>query len=556
MSLIAFALLVALAQLPGCSAGGFRPTRSSSFVGTDQSVQLDFMDGSSLSAQVASDVVQIGSLSQKISFASVSSSKGSWSNAEGIIGLGLPQQEFSDLLPVLHSLFPMNHPATKTGSAMASVAAGGGGGCNPSALSASSAGAPAAACPLSPPPVSTNKDLEDPDPAVPLVNVFAIQTCSLYPSEEPPALQIGGFIPPKDFSPVSFYPNVLFSQERSVTYALPVQSIRLGDYEILGLKTSLPFYPGIIDSATSCIVLPDPPGASAIADGPFKYSPYEKFVSVMSKLMRIPNSFPSLSLRIHGKDYAIPFSQFVEPNGDVCVMRLPRARDALVLGEPFFRSFFVVHDNRDPQIPRIGLASPNPPSLVFLSTARGASMPSTAGVAESGRYSDGGYNRLSMALMQASKLKFREESQLFVAPFRSWERLSGNWTWPQTAVSALDAAVSDHSSSASLSFPAMSVRTVPPFPPASQVIRLPLQANRDRTFTVEVAVGSPSGQKLRVLVDTGSSVMAVFLETSTSSAVLFMLLFPVVVVLIVFVHFVIGTLRRKRFSAGSFRPLT
>ena len=137
-------------------------------------------------------------------------------------------------------------------------------------------------------------------------------------------------------------------------YAVPVSSITLGGHEFLNFasaaqaagRTSIP---GILDSGTSCLVVPD-----STLNGLFLESPYTR---MMEHLKRDE----PLYITIGDHQFEIPFHHWwLYPNQRPCIQSGPEGFEGILLGDVVFRALVVMFDLTHPRKPVIGLAPRNP----------------------------------------------------------------------------------------------------------------------------------------------------------------------------------------------------
>mmetsp|Transcript_3454 Transcript_3454/g.8250 ORF Transcript_3454/g.8250 Transcript_3454/m.8250 type:complete len:549 (-) Transcript_3454:117-1763(-) len=157
-------------------------------------------------------------------------------------------------------------------------------------------------------------------------------------------------------------------------YAIPVHSVRFGDVELLqfsnpNLKVPIgcqgddchpPFLAGILDSGTSCLVLPDAPVPGMIANKPF--SQWKHMIGGNTKK---PTRKDSFFVNIAGREYEIPFSDWYITQGSdsdqSCVQRMPGGMPMVLVGDVLFRRFVVMFDlTTFPGPVTIGIAKRNP----------------------------------------------------------------------------------------------------------------------------------------------------------------------------------------------------
>ena len=159
-----------------------------------------------------------------------------------------------------------------------------------------------------------------------------------------------------------------FKTTSTAEFSVPVTSIRYGDKELLNFATvinprvpgRMSWIPGIIDSGTSCVVLPD-----SLLSGVLREKPLSKFVALFfsdplyDKTRRLP-----LQLSIgHGKGTAtfdIPFDAWwLESDDRPCIQASPPGFMGILLGDVVFRALVIQFDLTHPTVPIIGLGQRN-----------------------------------------------------------------------------------------------------------------------------------------------------------------------------------------------------
>jgi len=137
-------------------------------------------------------------------------------------------------------------------------------------------------------------------------------------------------------------------------YSVPVSSITLGGHEFLNFasaaqaagRTSIP---GILDSGTSCLVVPD-----STLDGLFLESPY-------TRMMKNLERGEPLYITIGEHQFKIDFHHWwLYPNEKPCIQAGPEGFEGILLGDVVFRALVVMFDLTHPRHPVIGLAPRNP----------------------------------------------------------------------------------------------------------------------------------------------------------------------------------------------------
>eukprot|EP00762_Andalucia_godoyi_P001945 ANDGO_05950.mRNA.1 hypothetical protein GUITHDRAFT_104110 len=422
----------------GCvSAGHFRQDASETYAEESESFRLDYLDSSSLEGQVAVDFIRLGGWSARAKFGAVKRKRGNW-EADGIAGFGLPQASDPHIpVPLMFALVTESRFSSSTADDASSLQQ--------------------------------------------LNNVFSFNF-----NKTGGELQIGGAQLPPDYPPAVYFDSLplkfKYGKPQYLAYALPVDRIRLDSHEILVLKSDHSRFPGILDSATSCLILPSNPQADGSAfSGKSPWSRFQSALESYGSPSRLLDAKPSIYVSVQGFEFRIPFDEFasVTPSGtvDFCVYKLDTVDEILVLGAPFYRSTFIVHDNRESDHPRIGLSQ----------KAR-----SGAGLVNSQRWVY--HEEVSTGM---KKLELRRPS--FLSESRSLE--NGRQGLP---LAFHDGAVSDID------------RPLSRFLFTENAVimsdRVALATLSQDVYTVELSIGNPSQSGIHVIVDTGSSTLAIFLQ--------------------------------------------
>jgi hypothetical protein len=149
-------------------------------------------------------------------------------------------------------------------------------------------------------------------------------------TDEAAELHLGGFDPHSAVGPMTFVKTTSQAE-----YSVPVTSIRMGGTEVLNFGSAAQAagrsdLPGILDSGTSCLVLPD-----TTLSGQLEQAPYTKLMSVMQR-------GEPLYVTIGGQQFEIPFSSWwLYPNDRPCIQRTPAGFQGILLGDVLFRSLAV-----------------------------------------------------------------------------------------------------------------------------------------------------------------------------------------------------------------------
>lgn len=152
-------------------------------------------------------------------------------------------------------------------------------------------------------------------------------------TEDVGELQLGGYDPQSAAEPMRLFPMAGFA------YGVNITSIKFGETELLNFAPGHDSYVGEFDSGTTCILLPN-----GTVNNSFSASPFQKLYDRQMKGEEFP-----LIFTIGGHEYTVAFKECVEP-----------AQTALILGDPWFRKWIVMHDLTDVKNKKMGLALRNP----------------------------------------------------------------------------------------------------------------------------------------------------------------------------------------------------
>jgi hypothetical protein len=138
----------------------------------------------------------------------------------------------------------------------------------------------------------------------------------------------------------------------STDFIVGVTSVKFGkglDHAVELLQFSDPtgaeYLPAIMDSGTSCLVLPGDD-----LDGKLTSVPFDDFSSLWEK-------DASFFITIGGKQHEVPYSSwFLARTNQTCVQPSPSGMQGLLIGDIFFRSYLVEFDMQDADRPIIGIA--------------------------------------------------------------------------------------------------------------------------------------------------------------------------------------------------------
>eukprot|EP00802_Teleaulax_amphioxeia_P011055 Tamp_11085.p1 GENE.Tamp_11085~~Tamp_11085.p1 ORF type:complete len:525 (-),score=133.37 Tamp_11085:383-1957(-) len=286
---------------------------------------LQYADNSNLKGYEATDIVQFGDFYTFTKFGGITTCNSpDFQRVNGILGFGLPQQ------------MPMELP-----------------------------GMPSPQLPL-----PLLFDLTDPRVKDNAKNhMLKKRAFSFFSTDDQAEIQLGGIDPDSiigDFQlTTTIQPN---------DYAVPVHSVKFGDVELLqfsnpNLKVPIgcqgdechpPFLAGILDSGTSCLVLPDAPVPGMLSNKPFT-----QWKHMIGGNTKKPSKHDTFHINIAGKVYDIPYSDWYITQGSdsdqSCIQRMPGGMPMVLVGDVLFRRYVVMFDLTSfPGPVTIGIGKRNP----------------------------------------------------------------------------------------------------------------------------------------------------------------------------------------------------
>lgn len=177
---------------------------------------------------------------------------------------------------------------------------------------------------------------------------------SFFSTEDRAEIHLGGFDPEAITGQLFLTPTIT-----TTDYSVVALSLKYGDEELLHFSSDNPrmhYLPAIMDSGTSCLVMPDAPVAGVTTSAPFKR--WTDIVKVVDK----PAVRHDFTLNLGGREFTIPFDTwYLSDTNQSCVQKAPPGFPGLLVGDVFFRRYLVLFDlSRYPELILIGLAERNP----------------------------------------------------------------------------------------------------------------------------------------------------------------------------------------------------
>jgi hypothetical protein len=173
---------------------------------------------------------------------------------------------------------------------------------------------------------------------------------SFFSTDTAAELQLGGYDPDTCDDTMYYTPSL-----SKTDFIVGVTSVKFGHdsdnaQELLQFTnpTGGEYLPAIMDSGTSCLVIP-----GDRLDGRLQNNPFNDF----SSLWAVDKSF---YVTIGGQQFQVPYSSwFLERTNQTCVQPSPTGMQGLLIGDVFFRSYMVEFDMSDKLRPTIGIARLN-----------------------------------------------------------------------------------------------------------------------------------------------------------------------------------------------------
>lgn len=123
-------------------------------------------------------------------------------------------------------------------------------------------------------------------------------------------------------------------------YGIDIHSITYGGVELLKFDSGKTSFVGEFDSGTTCLLLPN-----TDVKGNFSTSPFGILAAEQSKGERHPLVYHTKDTQGNVHSYQMAFTECVEPTDET-----------MILGDPWFRKYVVMHDLTDLNMKTMGLA--------------------------------------------------------------------------------------------------------------------------------------------------------------------------------------------------------
>jgi len=149
-------------------------------------------------------------------------------------------------------------------------------------------------------------------------------------------------------------------------YAVRVRGLKYGDQELLHFSTSRgcigcvgdwKFIEGVVDSGTSCLVIPDSDMDGILDTSHPRVSAYQAFINAKMS----GQDKKSFYIDMDGHTIEIPHSVwFLADSNQTCVQKTPANFPGILIGDVLFRKYLVEFDMTQEGSPALGLAPLNP----------------------------------------------------------------------------------------------------------------------------------------------------------------------------------------------------
>eukprot|EP00282_Hemiselmis_andersenii_P034861 CAMPEP_0169453540 /NCGR_PEP_ID=MMETSP1042-20121227/14812_1 /TAXON_ID=464988 /ORGANISM="Hemiselmis andersenii, Strain CCMP1180" /LENGTH=571 /DNA_ID=CAMNT_0009565579 /DNA_START=32 /DNA_END=1747 /DNA_ORIENTATION=- len=303
----------------------FNPQKSKTFrVVPKQMFLLGYADNTHLKGYQGRDVVQIGDHFVDTKFGAITDCNSpDFNGVDGIVGFGMPVQ---------------HQAAPPPPSGMAAMMPGGGG--------------------------------DKPQPTLPLPLLFALtdprvkdnahnhmlknRAFSFMSTDKDAEIQLGGYDPDAVDGRMFLTPSITVND-----YVVVSLSLKFGDTELFDFTPKNPrlrYLPAIMDSGTSCLVIPD-----STMNGLLKESPYDRWKGMVGDTKH-PKLKSTFHLNIAGATFDIGYDDwYLTLSNQSCVQKAPPGFGGILVGDVLFRRYVVLFDLRHyPESVVIGIGKQNP----------------------------------------------------------------------------------------------------------------------------------------------------------------------------------------------------
>jgi hypothetical protein len=283
----------------------FDPKESKTFKIAPGQFDLSYADGTKLAGFVCNDYVQLGEYFAKTDYGCITHCNSpDFNGVDGIVGFGLPPPKS-----------PNYHSGAKTEGMQVTP--------DPLLFALTD---------------QRNKGVH--------AKLLDRRIFSFLSTEKAGELQLGGVDPASIDGTMWVAPTILPGE-----FAIPIVSIKYGAEEILqfALKAkpnTTNFLPAIVDSGSSCLVLPDTTFAGRLLRPPYR----------LYKELRAKKPKETFYLSLGSLTIEIPWDTWYLPEAEkACVQKTPPTLPAILLGDVLFRRYVVMFNLTDTVRPLIGI---------------------------------------------------------------------------------------------------------------------------------------------------------------------------------------------------------
>lgn len=323
-----------LLEIPRFAPDNFNPNSLQAFV-------LGYADNTHLQGFQGRDVVQLGEYHMVAPFGAVTDCNSpDFNGIDGIVGFGMPS--------------PAGPPPPPAG--------GGGGGGGMMGMMGGMAGGGGGG--------GSFGSMNHAPPSLPLPLLFSLtsdkglvagdkrlkrRAFSFVSTDDKGEIHLGGYDPAAITGDMFMTPCI-----STHDYSVVAMSLRYGDQDLIEFKGSsakgAQYVPAIMDSGTSCLVMPD-----SDLNGKLTKSPFSTWKSAVGDVDK-PATQESFFINIAGREFEIPYHiWYLSDTNQSCVQPAPPGFPGLLVGDVFFRRYLVLFDlERYPQEVVIGIGLHNP----------------------------------------------------------------------------------------------------------------------------------------------------------------------------------------------------
>ena len=287
----------------------YDPDSSNTFkVVPKQAFQLGYADNTHLKGFQANDVVQLGDYYDFANFGAVTDCNSpDFNDVDGIVGFGMPSPKPPPAPPPSSSIMPGMSPS----------------------------GAPPPTELPDPLLFSLTKAATDQDSSE--IHKLQTRAFSFMSTDKKAEIHLGGFDPDAIVGQLFLTPSISIHD-----YSVVAVSLKYGDVELLDFTPKDPrfrYVPAIMDSGTSCLVMPD-----SNLNGLVKASPFGTWKGIVKEVDK-PAVQDDFHITIAGREFHIPYDTwYLSDSNQSCVQPAPPGFPGLLVGDVFFRRYLVMFD--------------------------------------------------------------------------------------------------------------------------------------------------------------------------------------------------------------------